>query len=133
MLTHTTTTDAAAFSMDNWPLYDDNARDELIALKETHHIVLIPAYNLQGKLIKPDAYRCSLKGALVELYFNLSHWSMAAKKGTGSQGNDVFAADIQMIHVISPPRSTVGGTPRKRKISLYVDPAASPNKKHRLH
>jgi hypothetical protein len=124
--------DAAAFSIDNWPLTDEDARDELIALKETHRIVPVPAYNLQGKLIKPNAYRRSLEEALVEVHFNLMHWSIPGKKG--SIGNDVFVADIQMMRVISPPRFTGAAyTPlRKRKISLFVDPAASPSPKRRV-
>ncbi|KAI9566519.1 hypothetical protein HD554DRAFT_2275745 [Boletus coccyginus] len=122
------TTDAAAFSLENWPLTDEDARDELLSLSEIHCIVPIPAYNLQGKLIKPDAYRCTLEEALVEIYFNMSHWSITGKKS--EVGNDVFTADIQMIRVISLPHSTVGGALRKCKISFYIDPAASPNKKH---
>jgi hypothetical protein len=100
--------DAAAFSIDNWPLTasDEDARDELqviIALKETHRILPVPAYNLQGKLIKPNAYRRPLEEALVEVHFNLVHWSKVPGK-KGSIGNDVFVADIQMMRVISPPR-----------------------------
>ena len=95
------TLDASDFTMEKWPLTYEDTRAELDKLRETHRIVPIPAYDLQGKLIKPDAYRHSLQNALVELHFNLSHWFITAKGG--NPGSDVFAADINMIRVIAPP------------------------------
>lgn len=83
----------------------------------------IPAYDLEGKLIKPDAYTCSLKNTLVELHFNLSHWAIAGKGG--NPGSDVFTADIHMIRVIAPPQPTVACA-RKRKVSLFIDPSSAP-------
>ncbi|KIJ13523.1 hypothetical protein PAXINDRAFT_156471 [Paxillus involutus ATCC 200175] len=72
----------AVFSIENWPTASDAAQAELEAIKGTHWVIPIPTYNVEGKLIKPDAYRHCLEGALVELYFNLVHWSIAAKNGT---------------------------------------------------
>jgi len=110
-------------------LTDESAQPELEELKATHQLVPIPAYDVCGKLIKPDAYRRSLANALVELHFSLSHWPIGGKRGV--PGYDVYTAEIQMIHVIAPPRATVTSTPRKRKISLYVDQSPSPSKKRR--
>ncbi|KAI5993897.1 hypothetical protein EDD15DRAFT_2366981 [Pisolithus albus] len=103
--------DVAPFTIDNWLVDDDETRDELETLKATHHLVPLPTYDIDGNLIQPHAYRQSLQGALVELYFNMSHWAIAGKGGT--QGNDVFTAEIQMIRIIEPPRQTV--MPNKRK------------------
>ena len=104
---------------ENWPLTDKSARDELEELRSTHCVVLIPAYNIQGNLIKPAAYRRCLENALVELHFNLTHWSIAGKKGL--PGNDVFTADIPLIRVIAPPCSSAVVTPKRRQISLFID------------
>ncbi|KAI6030607.1 hypothetical protein F5J12DRAFT_779712 [Pisolithus orientalis] len=67
------------------------------------------------------------EGALVELYFALSHWAIAKKKG--SIAANVYGGEIIMIQVLAPPHSTVAGTPRKQKLSLFIDPSTSPNKK----
>ncbi|KAG6380344.1 hypothetical protein JVT61DRAFT_8455 [Boletus reticuloceps] len=121
--------DASDFAIENWPLTHEETRAELEELQATHRVVPIPAYNIQGNLIKPNAYQRSLQNALVELHFYLNHWSIAGKQG--NPGNDVFTADIHLIRVIAPPRSSAVVTPRKRKISLFVDPASTPTKRLR--
>ena len=107
--------------MENWPLTDKSTQDELEDLRATHHIVPVPAYNIQGNLVKPAAYRHTLENALVELHFMLSHWAIAGKKGQPE--SDVFIADVHLIQLIAPPHSSVAGTLRKHKISLYIDPS----------
>ncbi|KAI6037404.1 hypothetical protein BKA83DRAFT_9650 [Pisolithus microcarpus] len=118
-------TDVAPFMIDNWLVDDDEMRDELETLKTTHHLVPLPAYDIDGNLIQPHAYQQSLQGALVELYFNMMHWAIAGKGGT--QGNDVFTAEIQMICIIKPPCQTA--MPSKCKVSLYIHPDSNCNKK----
>ncbi|KAF9236936.1 hypothetical protein BU15DRAFT_63552 [Melanogaster broomeanus] len=125
---------ASGFTMENWPLTDKSAQDELEDLRAMYRIVPVPAYNLQGHLIKPAAYRRSLENALVELHFNLSHGSITGKNG--QLGNDVFTADDHLIRVIAPPRSSVTGTPstpRKCKISLYINPSESSPTAKKIH
>ncbi|KAL4064818.1 hypothetical protein V8B97DRAFT_2025921 [Scleroderma yunnanense] len=62
--------------------------------------------NIEWKLIDPCCYHCHLEGALAEVHFNLSHWSISRN---GVPGKDVYTADI-------------------RKVSAYLHPDASPMK-----
>ena len=104
------------------------AASALDSIKDTHRVHPILAYGMDGKLIKPQAYRRQLDGALVELYFTLSHWAIGERNG--SPGNDVYTADIVIIRVLAAPHSTVASTPRKWKVAeLFVDPNSSPTKK----
>lgn len=119
-------TDVAPFMIDNWPV-DDKTRDELETLKTTHHLVPLPAYDVDGNLIQLHAYQRSLQGAHVALYFNMTHWAIARKGGT--HGNDVLTAEIQMIRIIEPPHQTT--MPSKCKVSLYIHPDSNCNKKLR--
>ncbi|KAI6094312.1 hypothetical protein F5141DRAFT_1224490 [Pisolithus sp. B1] len=52
------------FNIRNWPTYSDMAKNALDTIKETHNVVPIPAYDLSGHLIKPQAYHAKLEGAL---------------------------------------------------------------------
>ena len=65
------------FMIQNWPTYHEAAAATHVDIKETHHIVPVLAYGLARKLIEPQNYHCQLEGALVELYFGLSHLSIA--------------------------------------------------------
>ena len=99
-------------------------------MKHMHHVIPIPAYNIKGKLIKPDAYHQCLDGALVEVYFNLFHWSIVGKRGT--LGNDVYSSDIVLIQVLASPCPSLGTMARtlhKRKFDLFIDPTPSPTKR----
>ena len=87
-----------------------------------HHVLSSP-------IARPAAYRRCLENALVELHFNLSHWSITGKKGL--PGNDVFTADVHLIRVIAPPRCSAVASPRKRQISLFIDPSSPAGKKVR--
>ncbi|KIM59455.1 hypothetical protein SCLCIDRAFT_27285 [Scleroderma citrinum Foug A] len=110
------------FSIENWPAFSDAARGGLDSIKQTHHVIPIPAYDLEGKLIDPRYYRRHLEGAVAEVHFNLSHWSIAWQ---GVPGKDVYTADIVLIRVIAPPRTH---TPLKRKVSAFIHPDSSPTK-----
>ncbi|KIM59159.1 hypothetical protein SCLCIDRAFT_1217936, partial [Scleroderma citrinum Foug A] len=56
----------------------EETHTELQELSATHCVIPVPAYDVKGNLIKPDTYRHSLEDAIVELHFNLTHWSIAA-------------------------------------------------------
>ncbi|KIO14778.1 hypothetical protein M404DRAFT_17638 [Pisolithus tinctorius Marx 270] len=115
------------FSIENWPTFSDAARGGLDSIRQTHQVIPIPAYDLEGKLIDPRFYRRYLEGAVVELHFNLSHWSISRQ---GIPGKDVYTADIVMMHVLVPPHASVTPrTPLKRKVSAYIHPDSSPTKR----
>ncbi|KAI5987722.1 hypothetical protein EDD15DRAFT_2372104 [Pisolithus albus] len=103
-----------AFSMERWPLTKEKNRAELIALKPTHRILPIPAYDVAGDLIKPSAYRRSLQDAIVEVHFTMSHWGIAKAK------RDVYGGEIHLIRVLVPP-SGPSRIERKRRIPLHIE------------
>ena len=120
------------FSIENWPAFSDAARGGLDSIKQTHRVIPIPAYDLEGKLIDPRYYCRHLEGAVAEVHFNLSHWSIARQ---GVPGKDVYTADIVLIRVIAPPRATATPrtrTPLKRKVSAFIHPDSSPTKRPRV-
>ncbi|KAI6023072.1 hypothetical protein PISMIDRAFT_13088 [Pisolithus microcarpus 441] len=55
--------ESSVLNIRNWPTYSDVAKNALDAIKETHNVVPIPAYDLSGHLIKPRAYCTKLEGA----------------------------------------------------------------------
>ena len=115
------------FMIQNWPTYHEAAAATHVDIKETHHIVPVLAYGLARKLIKPQNYHCQLEGALVELYFGLSHLSIARKRGEPG-GNDVYTADIVIIHVLAMPNTIVAGMPRKQKHHQICQTPLTPDK-----
>ncbi|KAI6025247.1 hypothetical protein PISMIDRAFT_102069 [Pisolithus microcarpus 441] len=102
-----------AFSLELWPLTKEKNRAELLALKNTHHIVPLPAYDLSNDIIRPASYRRILQGAIVEVHFTLSHWAIATAK------RDVYGGDIQRIRLLVPP--TWSSSTKKRKIPFHLD------------
>jgi len=118
------------FSIENWPAFSDAARGGLDSIRQIHCVIPVPAYDLEGKLIDPCYYHRHLEGALAEVHFNLSHWSIAKQ---GVLGKDVYTADIVLIRVIAPPRATATPrTPLKRKVSAFIHPDSSPMKRARV-
>ncbi|KAI6041949.1 hypothetical protein EDC04DRAFT_2892453 [Pisolithus marmoratus] len=116
------TSSTDSFSFELWPLTKEKYRGELLALKSTHRILPLPAYDLTGDLIRPSAYRRCLQGALVEVHFTLSHWPIASLK------RDVYGAQIQLIRLLAPPVVTPT-TGKKRRIPLHLDADETPSKK----
>ncbi|KAI5997899.1 hypothetical protein EDD15DRAFT_2162451 [Pisolithus albus] len=127
---------ASAFTIKNWPV-NTAAEEELEGMKETHTVVPIPAYGMSGELINPQSYRNQLEGALVEIKFNLLHWSIAAKKSAADnagnlEGADTYVADLDQIWVVAPPTAIPSSSPRKRKVPDTIDTdlaTVSPTKK----
>jgi len=115
--------------MNDWPLTHEETREELQALKATHRVVPVPAYDVIGNLIKPSAYRQCLQDAIVEMHFNMAHWAIAARRG--KLANDVFVGDIEVIRVLVPPRPSSSGLARKRVVHSHLDPNAPVQKKTR--
>lgn len=104
-----------------------DARTELEKLSATHRVVPVPAYNIEGNLIRPEAYQRSLEDAIVELHFNLMHWAIAGKKGTSA--SDIFVAEIEVIQVLVPPHLSTSSTMKRRVLQMHLDPNALVNKK----
>lgn len=113
------------YSFQLWPLTKEITRTELLTLQSSHRLCPVPAYDLENNLLHPSTYQRCLQGAIVEIHFTLSHWSIATAK------RDVYGGLIQLIRILVPvvPSSTVG---KKRKLPLHLDIDDSPSKKSAL-
>lgn len=103
------------FRLEQWPAHFDEARNAILELQmtETHKLNVIPAYDINGKIIKPTEYWSKLEGALVRTEFHMNYWRV--------KGKDFFAADIQAMQVLQKPRATS----TKRKALSAADPGPS--------
>ncbi|KAI6024582.1 hypothetical protein EDC04DRAFT_2723655 [Pisolithus marmoratus] len=114
---------AANYSPQNWALTHEETREELFLLQQTHHIVPIHTYDVNGELILPSEYCDSLENAVVKLHFNLCHWPIAGRNG--SSAKDSYMADIILIRVLVPLPPPTLSLPQKRKIPLFLEPESS--------
>ncbi|KAF8478324.1 hypothetical protein JB92DRAFT_2837996 [Gautieria morchelliformis] len=107
-------------SFDGWPV-SLAWREELDAVKSTHDVNPLPAYDLDHKMIAPKDYERCLVGAAVELHVTLIHYLI------GKQGS-TLVADLREMIVLWPPRA-MPQSPSKR--SLMAGPSSKSPKKHR--
>ena len=91
------------YTIQNWPCTNDAAQEALELLKDTHRVIPIPAYEVEGGLMYPQYYRRQLQGALVEIHFTLSHWSIAAKPDQRHENTDMYLVEVYSIRVLRPP------------------------------
>ncbi|KAI5990475.1 hypothetical protein EDD15DRAFT_2369893 [Pisolithus albus] len=109
-----------AFSFQLFPLTNEKNRAELLALKSTHRIVPLPAYDFSKDIIRPGAYWRLLQGAVVEVHFTLSHWGIATAK------RDVYGGNIEKIRLLVLPTSS---SSKKRKVTFHLDSEDMPTQK----
>jgi hypothetical protein len=93
-------------------------------MSNTHRVIPLPAYDINGDLIKPHNYKTALTGALVRVNFALSHWYFSSQKDGTS---NIFVADATGIRILVDPPTTT--TPSKRKTSKKDPEISSPSKK----
>ncbi|KAF8546664.1 hypothetical protein OG21DRAFT_1490947 [Imleria badia] len=98
--------------LNDWPVDNDVAAEELESMKTTHCAIPLPAYDSDNHLIHPSAYRRELQGALVKIHFTLSHCAFKNK--------DAFSADIHMICVLRAPHTVSSITKRHLPTALNV-------------
>ncbi|KAI6100724.1 hypothetical protein EDD16DRAFT_1761229 [Pisolithus croceorrhizus] len=113
----------APFTFEHWPLTKEKNRAELLALKNSHCLLPVPAYDVAGFLIAPSAYRCCLQGAIAEVHFTLSHWGIAAAK------RNVYGSRIVFIRVLVLP-PPLSATCKKRKLPLHINSDETPPYKY---
>ncbi|KAI6115606.1 hypothetical protein EDD16DRAFT_1703114 [Pisolithus croceorrhizus] len=112
-----TTLDAFSFKL--FPLTKETNHTELLALKPTHQILPLPAYDFAGDLICPAAYCHSLQGCTTEMHFTLSHWGIAGAKC------DVYGGSIHLLFMFVPPMPSASAS-WKRKFPLHLDDNNAP-------
>ena len=111
------------WAIENWPVKSQAATEALPALSKTHKVVAVPAYDMNGDLIHPLFYRTRLSGAVAEIAFELSHWSMRSRGA--EPACDTFAADLVAVRILLPPK-LVAVTPWSRKVVHKPEPLAAP-------
>ncbi|KAI5997569.1 hypothetical protein EDD15DRAFT_2194608 [Pisolithus albus] len=113
------------YSFENWPLTRERNRAELLRLKHSHILQPVPAYDLNDDLLHPNTYCRCLRGAIMEICFTLTHWSIASTK------RDVYGAIMKGIRILVPPVVSPT-TSKKRKLPLHLDIDETPVKKAAL-
>ncbi|KAI6100851.1 hypothetical protein EDD16DRAFT_1652623 [Pisolithus croceorrhizus] len=89
-LSLTLSSDPSTF--DQCPLTKQKNRAELLVLRNSHHLLPVPAYDVAGRLLTPTAYRRCLEGAIAEVHFTLLHRAI-----------DAYGGHIVFIRVLVPP------------------------------
>ncbi|KAF8526378.1 hypothetical protein JB92DRAFT_2826580 [Gautieria morchelliformis] len=105
-------------SFGGWPV-SHAWRKELDAVKATHDVNPLPAYNIDHSMIAPKDYERCLLGAAVEVHVTLIHY-LIGKKGS------TMVANLREMIVLRPPRG-LPQSPTKR--SLIAGPSSISPKK----
>ncbi|KAJ7342808.1 hypothetical protein DFH08DRAFT_873609 [Mycena albidolilacea] len=118
--------DSEVKAMEDWPCSTEEARKARDAIKRTHRVLPLKAFDMAGNLLPPTKYSQALKGAVVRVSVKLTRWKFRPQ-GDDPRGRDVYTADIDNIRVLVPPK------PRTRQIIPRTDPgpSRSPKKKAR--
>ncbi|KAF8520056.1 hypothetical protein JB92DRAFT_3111911 [Gautieria morchelliformis] len=107
-------------SFNGWPV-SHAWRKELDAVKATHDVNPLPAYDIDHNMIAPKDYERCLLGAAVEVHVTLIHY-LIGKKGS------TMVADLREMIVLRPPRR-LPQSPTKQ--SLIAGPSSISPKKQR--
>jgi hypothetical protein len=92
------------FKIHNWPVSENN-EPYLNAIKSTHTVQQLPAYDIRGNTIHPLQYEEKLAGAVARVCFTVTHFDIKQKH--------VFNAVVRDISVLRPP-SIITPTSLKR-------------------
>jgi hypothetical protein len=126
----TLTTALSTYTIHNWPAPTPAVRSALDAIALTHDLNIPPFYDQHGMLISPnEGYRTRLAGAVVQVRFTLTQYTIGGRLTTRHPVRRVFCSDVAEVHVVFPPPPRVV-TPRKRRI-FAVHPS-SPSKKRKI-
>ena len=70
------------FPIKDLPVLQSATKEGLHKIVHMHHVFLIPAYDFQSHLIPSIQYHNWFEGAMVELHFELNHWSIGTMTPT---------------------------------------------------
>ena len=102
-LLYNTNSSSPDYTIHNWPVPYTN-QCHLDAIKETHDIHQLPAYNIKGDHIKPSNYEDKLAGAITRVYFSIVHYLIKERH--------ISSALVKDISIIHPP-TTIAPTSLK--------------------
>ena len=105
---------------ENWPL-SSNLREELDKIKYEYCALPLAVY-IGNNFVEPRDVNEAIRGALVELHFELHH---SCNLMRGQAGQDLFNASIEQIMVLQPgqPRRTPYNRRNVRDGPIYLNPA----------
>ncbi|KAJ3003380.1 hypothetical protein NUW54_g5330 [Trametes sanguinea] len=101
---------------------------------KTHVIRLLLVYDLMAnnsnKIIPPSQYNTKLRGSLVFVHFNLTHYTFGDNKSVGgSKAKDVYVADVTSITLLHDQQEPT--TPTKRVSAINPRSPTTPTKRRR--
>jgi hypothetical protein len=82
------------YDIDNWPVSLSN-EPYLDAIKSTHNVQRLPAYDIKGDLIHPFDYEEKLAGAIARVCFSIVHFVVRQKH--------IYNALVRDITIVRPP------------------------------
>ena len=78
-------------------------------MQNTHRVLPLNAYDINGDLIPPTDYKSKIQGALVRLEFSMMHWTI----WKGKKATDTFVANIVSLQVLDEPKPLLKLSPSK--------------------
>ncbi|KAL0565279.1 hypothetical protein V5O48_016747 [Marasmius crinis-equi] len=109
---------------DHWPV-SDAAKPSFNRLRDadTHDLVPLPVFDMDGKLLQPSQYRSALMNTVVEAHFTLEVWRFGGRSQT-------FKARIVKLYIVTEPLMILIDSPTKRP-RVDSEDENSPLKKRR--
>ena len=89
------------YDINNWPVNENN-QVFLNAIKSSHMVRQLPAYDIKGNLINPIDYEEKLGGAITQVCFLIFYFLVKQKH--------IFNAVVQDITILCPPTMIVSST-----------------------
>ncbi|PSS03523.1 hypothetical protein PHLCEN_2v3975 [Hermanssonia centrifuga] len=115
---HLTQKEEREFLIRGWPVKKRVAKEELAALFNSHQVTPIIAFDISGDRILPSTYEAQLKGADVQVHFNMLHWAFGYTKKPSTL-SDTIVADLANMRIIVPGKvapSHSKSSPRKKRV-----------------
>ncbi|KAK6987624.1 hypothetical protein R3P38DRAFT_3230338 [Favolaschia claudopus] len=99
------------FVLQDWPVKNAAVKEALEGMENSHQVIPIRAYDVDGDLISPAHYMSKLSGAVVRATLTLSHWKIGRDK------RDTYTADIESLRVLVPASVAGSFEPAQTKSS----------------
>ncbi|THG93312.1 hypothetical protein EW026_g7892 [Hermanssonia centrifuga] len=109
---HLTQKEELEFLIRGWPVKKQVAKEELAALFNSHQVTPIIVFDISGDRILPSTYEAQLKGADVQVHFNMLHWAFGYTKKPSTL-SDTIVADLANMRIIVPAQ-TFDGTSQSK-------------------
>ena len=93
--------DSIDFTIDNWPVSSSNDC-HLDAIKASHVVQPLPAFDVRGYRIHPSEYEEKLAGAITRVCFSIVHFLIKQKH--------VYNAVVHDITVLRPPTTIINSS-----------------------